>query len=113
MRLLILALIASALSAQEWSKTDIGLELAEQALILADYRQTSDIWRHDMHETNRWLGIHPHQRGINQWFLGMSLGHWVVSDLAGSHRRFWQVSTLTLGAYTVAGNAKLGLCITF
>jgi hypothetical protein len=120
MRGLILALIvASGLSAQDWSTEDTKREVAFQMLLLVDWKQTSEIHRTISKETGKYLlesneilGERPPQRRINQYFATCAVGHLVVSRLLhGKYRIAWQHATITLEGFVVVGNASAGIRI--
>jgi hypothetical protein len=108
-KLIFILLAAFSLRAQEWTKTDTTLEIAGQLFTLADWSQTSTFHREPMNETNWALGHHPAQRTINRYFIGLMLGHYVVSrSLHGNGRRAWQLATLTIEAGYVNHNVQIG-----
>lgn len=116
MRCILPMILASSCMAQGWTKQDIALECASQALIWADYRQTSDISYHinDVHEANTLLGRNPSQRTVNRYFIALSLGHLAIShNLRGRNRTTWQAVTISFSIAAVSKNANLGLRITW
>ena len=107
-------LLCASLHAEDWTKTDIGLEVANQALLLVDWRQTSGFHNQPINETNWALGHHPAQRTINRYFIGASLAHWgIASWLTGNRRRAWELATVTIEASYVNHNAQIGARVTW
>ena len=120
-RALLLSLLAlSPMKAGDpWSKTDIALEAGFQAVLFLDWKQTSNFHNmtytdangveHSIGERNMFLPAHPKQSQINIMILFSALGHLGISHIMDSKsRRVWQVTTITIEAFAVGNNYKVG-----
>jgi hypothetical protein len=116
---LALLLALPAYAGDPWSKTDIVLEAGFQTMLFLDWKQTSNFYNmtytdanrveHSIGERNMFLPEHPKQSQINIMCLFSALGHLGISHIMDSKsRRVWQVATLTIEAYAVGNNYKVG-----
>ena len=92
---------------------DLGLELAFQVALYADYRQTKQIAENPdrYHETNPILGEHPSTSRVRNYMLLGGAAHWAISELLpkGPYRTIWQGVTLGVELSVVQSNVRIGL----
>lgn len=113
-----LLLLTPISQASDWSEADTRREVAYQALLTIDWRQTLDIADKCGHTTyyeqNPILGKCPSKSEVTAYFAAGALVHYGISRaLPPKHRKWWQNVTLTLQAGTVAHNASIGLDVRF
>lgn len=117
--LLALLLCLPLTAGDPWSKTDIALETGFQIALFLDWKQTSNFHnmtytdsngvKHSIGERNMFLPTHPKQSQINIMCLIGAIGHLGISHIMDSKsRRVWQITTLTIEAYAVGNNYKVG-----
>jgi hypothetical protein len=88
------------------------IELAYQALHLADWLQTLTIARNpdQFYETNKVLGSHPGVAEVNQYFLVTGIGHALISHfLPLKATQVWQGATIVMQVGYVTNNHDLGI----
>lgn len=98
----------------EWTKTDVALELAFQATWLIDMRQTLDIDNHDnINEINPLIDP-SNEDATKGYFIVTGVGHYLISHYApADKRRKWQIFTLTLSSINILRNRQVGLRVRF
>jgi hypothetical protein len=110
---------APALPAEPWTSTDLALEAAFGAALLADWLQTRQIPRTPdapggLEETNPILGRRPSAGRVNGYFAAAGAAHLAIAALLPRPwRSVWQTTTLGLECLTVRSNLALGLRLTF
>ena len=121
---LALCLFSPCRAEDTWTTTDIILEASFQAVLLVDWRQTSDFHRQwtpqaeanasacgnqSFCEGNPLLGNYPTQAHINRWCIATGVGHLVISNyLSRKYRTTWQGVTLGLESVNIATNGIKG-----
>lgn len=113
MRLLLLLLLSSLLSASDpWTTNQKLGEAAYAVLLFVDWKQTSAFHRQGIEEANTILGRHPSQQTINLSCAGSLLGHLIITDLLPSElRAYWLWLTVGVEAWAVGQNFTLGVRI--
>lgn len=89
-----------------------GLELAFQALLLADARQSQYI----LDRPGQYREYNPLVRkyGVRKYFLTAAVGHVLVSaNLPKEWLPMWQYGTIGVQAFVVGRNAHIGVHIRF
>lgn len=101
--------------ASEWTTEDTYREIAAEVLLVADWGQTKDIKRHKgAFETNVYLGQHPSDGEINNYFVGVLILHPVIAYvLPKDWRHAFQYGTIFIEASMVNRNFGLGMQIKF
>lgn len=87
-------------------------EILYLLLHFLDYQQTSYIVRHpeSYHETNIFLGHHPSQEKVNNYFLITGLGHGLLTfSLPEKYRKIWLTTTITIESSYVLNNLRIGI----
>jgi len=105
---------AAAQSDHHWTTTHIALASASTLSILIDWSQTRQAMRQGWAEKNPILGSHPSSGRLacyNALAIGGTIG--IGALLPQRWRTLWFGSVLGLEAYTIAGNASIGLHIGF
>jgi hypothetical protein len=120
MKTILLVLLIFALSApahaDEWSKTDIGLQAAVTALMVVDWGQTLNAASQpDKYcEMNPILGKHPSRGSINTYFATAIIGHAAISHiLPQDYRRIWQSIFIGVELAATSINYQAGVKIRF
>ena len=97
-----------------WTAADTRREVAYDALLLVDARQTVWASEHGWSESNPLLGRHPGRGAIERHFVEAAALHAVVSALLPAlYRRHWQWGSLAVEAFAVGRNAWLGVQLRF
>lgn len=117
------------IAAEPWTKPEIATEVIYQALIIIDWKQTSEFHRHKtyvpyvttngkyyydspLQETNILMPPYPKQRTINTVFLAGAVGHALITNyLYHDQRIFWQTATIGLQVLYINRNYELGVRI--
>lgn len=89
-----------------------GLELAFQALLLADARQS----QYSLNHTDQFHEYNPLVRkyGVKKYFVVASVGHMLVSaNLPKEWVPYWQYGTIGVEAFVVGRNAHIGVKVQF
>lgn len=123
----------------ELSKGQIVAETGFVALMYVDYRQTMDIKSFcsrrqalaigsgagsggaaandetcGLHETNPFLGRHPSDAKIRNYFAGATLAHVAIAKaLPTEYRPYWQGAGILVQVVTVIKNRRMGLSVNF
>ena len=133
--ILVCALLSSPVYAfDDWSKTDVGLQIAYTALHIIDWGQTR--WMNEnpskqvvfytynkntnsvdcgnarvyYFEQNPLLGKYPSKTKIDLFFAATLIAHTAISYvLPSNYRKLWIGATIGLEAYTVNGNFNAGV----
>jgi hypothetical protein len=95
---------------------DLQRELAFQAMLIADWKQTRQIARaSDLYfERNPILGKHPSVGRVNTYMFTAGVLHWVISEnLSPKWRERWQLISFSIQANTVQQNYAIGLAVDF
>jgi hypothetical protein len=111
----VLSLAAFSASAQPLDRKEWALEAGFLAAGLIDYGQTRDLKNHpNLHERNPFLGRHPSDDRIRNYFLAAGLAHMGITRLLPrEYRPYWQWGTLVLEVGVVARNHSIGLRVDF
>ena len=112
--------------ADDWTKTDTGLQLTFTGLLLVDWSQTlriaeasrnkDVIYRPDgdyLHaEENSILGPEPSRGKVNRYFAGTAIGHYMISRwLNKPWRNIWQSFWIGTEYNVVTHNKRNGFKI--
>lgn len=122
----------------ELTKGQIAAETAYMALWYVDYRQTKDIKNYCMrqhpggtpgpngvvtyangdfcvpYESNLFLGSHPSDAKIRNYFIGVGLAQFAITKaLPSDYRPYWIGAGIAVQLYTVIKNRQLGLQFSF
>jgi len=116
MKTLIIAMVllsASYSFADEWTKTDTGLQLLYTGLHVIDWGQTAheakEGW-HFRHETNLILGGGPKESTVHIYMASTLVGHAVISYiLPKPWRQIWQGAGIGIEAWCVGNNYRIGM----
>ena len=135
--ILVCALLSSPVYAfDEWSKTDVGLQVVYTALHIIDWGQTRWLSENYYKETpfvsvlgntttfgrkvvtkeegNFILGKHPSKPAIDIYFASTLLAHAAITHaLPKEYRPYWQCITIGLEGTVVGLNASVGAKISF
>ena len=90
----------------------IGLELAFQALLLADARQSQYI----LDRPSQYHEVNPLIRryGVKKYFLTYAASHALVSyTIPKKYLPMWQYGTITYQAIVIGRNAHIGVRVQF
>lgn len=112
----LLLVCSIAAHADDWTKTDTGLEVAWLTLHALDWGQTRYIARNPdlFYERNPILGDHPSVGRVNTYFALTAIAHYGVSQwLSPSNRRIWQTVSIGFAAGTVNANYNIGVRLDF
>ena len=125
----LLSVVLAATAHAQWTDytpTDTYREVVYEALLFADYKQTSDIHNHvvhplgyteqipSMHEVNPLLGQYPSQRKIDNYFLASAILHPTMTGFVPlKYRGYWQYAGIVLEAAVIIHNKRVGLKIDF
>ena len=119
MRYLITLLLCCSLRAADpWTKEQVYWELGYQAVLLVDWRQTSNIHKTwgdnpeirthnggELIERNPLLGRRPKQSTINKVCISSAVGHLLISNyLHTKWRTRWQKVTFAIEAIVITDN---------
>lgn len=95
---------------------DLHRELAFQALLIADWKQTRQIAREPdrYYERNRILGAHPSVGRVDTYMFASGVLHWVVAmNLSPQWREQFQLISISMQANVVQQNYEIGLSLRF
>jgi len=112
---------AQTIPEKAFSATQIALEGAFDAVLVADYQQTSKIdgfcdgrVNCSIHETNPLLGDDPGRARVHNYFLTTAATHAAVSYFIDpKYRTAWQAVSLGLETAVVIHNKHIGLNFNF
>jgi len=110
--LLLFFCTSGAFAADEWTKVDIGAEVAYQVLHFVDWRQTRYIAKHpdEYYEANPILGKHPSTGEVDAYFIGTALVHPLITHLLPQKcRKYWQIVTISVQTTCVVNNVSVGI----
>lgn len=117
---MLVLLSGCASTPDHWTKENQRLEMAYQAVHIADLSQTLQIKDHpELRESNWFLGDHPSDGKIAVWYVGTAYGHAFVTSVLtqeGAPRwmcRTWAVLSIGDALNAVRGNYQLGLKVGF
>ncbi len=113
---LLIAVLSAPARADEWSKTDIGLQAAATALMVVDWGQTlKAASQTDKYcEMNPILGKHPSRGRVNTYFATAIIGHAAISHiLPQDYRRIWQSVFIGVELAATSINYQAGVKIKF
>lgn len=95
---------------------DLYRELAFQALLIADWKQTRQIAREPdrYFERNPILGKHPSVGRVNTYMVAAGVLHWVIAaNLSPKWRQQFQLVSVAVQANVVKQNYEVGLSLRF
>src|SRR6266702_7659586 len=99
-------------AAPEWSKADVGRELAFGTLLAIDWAQTREIAAHPelYYEHNPILGEHPSSGRVDAYMLAAGALHFGIANwLPGDWRAAWQWGGIVIEAGAVGHNYMIGI----
>lgn len=110
-----LLLCAGLAQAGDWTDKDTVTQAVVLSTFALDYMQTKDIKNHsDLRETNVFLGNHPSDARVRNYFVAASILHTAIAyKLPPEWRRTFQYTTIALQVVTVIKNKRLGLNFEF
>lgn len=120
-RLALALLLGCGLCAQDrsWTKTDIAMEVACEASLVADWGQTLDLShqlpnRPELSEDNFFLGNRPSRGAVNIYFISWLILHPIIADrLPGRVRTVFQCVTIGYESTVIGHNTSIGLHFRF
>ena len=95
---------------------DLQRELAFQALLFADWKQTRQIARQPdrYYERNPILGKHPSVGRVDTYMVASGVLHWIISaKLSPKWREQFQLVSISMQANVVQQNYEIGLGLRF
>lgn len=110
---IVIALMATGCAT--WTKTDIAMESLYLATHVADYKQTKQVARQpdDYKEANFFIGSHPSETRVDNFYLLMGVSHILVSHYLKSEKRLWQQMTIGWELIMISNNYSVGLEVKF
>ena len=114
--IIILGLIhTTAMAGATWTREDVWLESAWQALNVIDWGQTRYVSESaDYQEVNPILGRDPTRRSVDVFFVAAAALHWAISDRVDAHDRLrWQWISLGAKGAGVWRNWAVGVGLKF
>ena len=109
--LFILLTTSTSYAADEWSKKDIGLQIAYTIVHVIDWGQTLD---DSIDEINPVIGKNPSRPKVHTYFALTLIGHTVISYvLPSKYRGLWQSLTIGMEAGCIYRNYRLGVRVNF
>jgi len=112
--LLATPLVATAQSSHHWNASNVALASGATLEVLIDWSQTRQAMRQGWAERNPILGSHPSDGKLmvyNILAIGGNLG--IGAALPSRWRTVWFSTIAAVEAFTIAGNASLGLHVGF
>ncbi len=103
-------------AAPEWSKADVGRELAFGTLLAVDWAQTREIAAHPERydEHNPILGQHPSSGRVDAYMIAAGALHFGIANLlSGDWRSAWQWGGIVIEAGAIGSNYLIGIGVPF
>src|SRR6266700_5383697 len=103
-------------AAPEWSKADVGRELAFGTLLAVDWAQTREIAAHPERydERNPVIGEHPSSGRVDAYMLAAGALHLGIANLlSGDWRSAWQWGGIVIEAGAIGSNYLIGIGVPF
>jgi hypothetical protein len=101
----------------DWSDTDKKLYIASQVAIAGDWMTTRYGSRHPIyntHETNMFLGMHPSVGKVNNYFVGLLVSNYYITDYVDpKYRSLYLAFRITTHGSATIHNINLGWKLAF
>jgi len=107
----------SSNAADEWTKTEIGLQTLSTGLQIIDWGTTLDaVDREDegYRELNPLIGRHPSRGTVNTYFTISIVSNILLSHfLSNDGRKWWLSGRIIISGYLINNNYGIGLTVNF
>jgi len=107
----------SSNAADEWTKTEIGLQVLSTGLQILDWKMTLDIVDRENEgywEMNPILGKHPSKGNVNTYFAISAASNILISHfLPSGWRKVWLSSRIIISGYLINRGYGIGLRFNF